>query len=130
VRRAAALLALALLAGCGGGSGDGGNAKIDLKVTVWPIGTLGDSITWTRQCEPTGGDHPDPAACAALTAVKDPFGKVPPPPRCEEIPGSGPELAVVEGDFRGRKVRANFERSSACVTGRGDRIAPVFPTGP
>ena len=46
MRRAAALLALALLAGCGGGSGDGGNAKIDLKLTLWPTGTNGDSITW------------------------------------------------------------------------------------
>jgi hypothetical protein len=130
VRRAAALLALALLAGCGGGSGDGGNANIDLKLTLWPTGTNGDSITWTLRCEPTGGDHPDPAAaCAALTAVKDPFGKLKPPPRCSEIPGSSPEVALLEGDFRGRKVRSMFERSSACVAGRWDRIAPVFDTG-
>jgi len=131
VRRAAALLALALLAGCGGGgSGDGGSAKIDLKVTLWPSGTNGDSVTWTLRCEPTGGDHPDPAAaCAALTAVKDPFGKLKPPPRCSEIPGSSPEVALLEGDFRGRRVRSMFERSSACVAGRWDRIAPVFDTG-
>ena len=130
MRRAAALLALALLAGCGGGSGDGGNAKIDLKLTLWPTGTNGDSVTWTLRCEPTGGDHPDPAAaCAALRAVKDPFGKLKPPPRCSEIPGSSPEVALLEGDFRGRKVRSMFERSSACVAGRWDRIAPVFDTG-
>jgi len=130
VRRAAALLALAFLAGCGGGTGDGGNAKIDLKLTLWPTGTNGDSITWTLRCEPTGGDHPDPAAaCAALTAVKDPFGKLKPPPRCKEIPGSSPEVALLEGDFRGRKVRSMFDRFSACVAGRWDRIAPVFDTG-
>ena len=131
MRRAAALLALVLLAGCGGsGSGDGGNAKIDLKLTLWPTGTNGDSISWRLECEPTGGDHPDPeAACAALTAVQDPFGKLAPPPRCEEIPGSSPEVALLEGEFRGRKVRAMFDRSSACVAGRWDRIAPVFDTG-
>jgi hypothetical protein len=125
-----ALAALALV-GCGGSGGDdAGDSKIDLKLTLWPTGTDGDSISWTLRCEPTGGDHPDAAAaCAALTAVKDPFGKPPPPPRCKEIPGSSPEVALLEGDFRGRKVRSMFERSSACVAGRWDRIAPVFDTG-
>ena len=131
MRSAAALLTLVLLAGgCGGGAGEARDAKIDLKLTLWPTGTNGDSISWTLQCEPTGGDHPDPAAaCAALTAVADPFGKLPPPPRCEEIPGSSPEVAMLDGTFRGRKVRSRFERSSACVAGRWDRIAPVFDTG-
>ena len=130
---AAALAALAALAlvGCGGSDdGNGSDARIDLKLTLWPTGTNGDSITWTLRCEPIGGDHPDAAAaCAALTAVQDPFVKLPPPPRCEEIPGSSPEVALLEGDFRGRKVRSMFERSNACVAGRWDRIAPVFDTG-
>ena len=130
MRQRAALLTLALLAGCGGGGADGGNSAIDLKLTLWPSGLNGDSVTWGLQCEPTGGDHPDPAAaCAALTSVTDPFGKVAPPARCAEIPESGPEVAVLEGTFRGRKVRSTFERSSACVTPRWDRIAPVFPAG-
>jgi hypothetical protein len=132
VRRAAALLALVLLAGgCGGGGeSDGIDAKIDLTLTLWPSGVNGDSVTWQLQCEPTGGDHPDPAAaCAALTSVPDPFGPVPPPDRCAEIPESGLEVAVLEGTFRGRKVRSTFSRASACVTPRWDRIAPVFPAG-
>jgi hypothetical protein len=132
---AAALVALAALAlvscgGSGGGDGDGSDARIDLKLTLWPTGRNGDSITWTLRCEPTGGNHPDAAAaCAALTTVQDPFGKLPPPPRCKEIPGSSPEVALLEGDFRDRKVRSMFERSNACVAGRWDRIAPVFDTG-
>jgi len=130
---AAALAALAALAlaGCGGSeAGHSGDAKIDLTLMLWPIGVNGDSITWRLQCEPTGGDHPDAeAACAALTTAKDPFGPLAPPPRCKEIPGSSPEVALLEGDFRGRKVSSTFERSSACVAGRWDRIAPVFPTG-
>jgi hypothetical protein len=130
VRRAAALLALVALAGCGGGDMGGPEARIDLKLTLWPTGLNGDSVSWTLRCEPTGGDHPDAAAaCAALTAVEDPFGRPPPPPRCEEIPGSSPEVALLEGDFRGRRIRSMFERSNACVAGRWYRIAPVFDTG-
>jgi hypothetical protein len=130
LRRAAALLALTTLglAGCGGG-GDGGSA-LDLKLTLWPDGEAGDSITWTLRCEPTGGDHPDAeAACAALTRVDDPFAPAPPPERCEEIPGGEDDVAEVEGDFRGRRVDERFTRENACVSGRWDRIAPVFPTG-
>lgn len=130
MRRAAALLALVLVAGCGGDNGGSADAAIDLTLTLWPNGMAGDSIVWQLQCEPTGGDHPDPAAaCAALTAVKDPFGPVPPPKRCAEIPESGPELAQLEGDFRGRTVRSTFSRANACVSPRWDRIAPVFPAG-
>lgn len=131
MRRAAALALVLLAGGCGGGGESGDtNAKIDLTLTLWPSGLNGDSIIWRLQCEPTGGDHPDPAAaCAALTSVPDPFGPVQPPPRCAEIPESGPEVAVLEGAFREREVRSRFERSSACVTPRWDRIAPVFPAG-
>ncbi len=135
MRRSAALLAVVLLTGaCGGGEGEGastsGEAEIDLTVTVWPTGVNGDSVVWRLQCEPTGGDHPDPeTACAALTAVEDPFGPVRPPNRCKEIPGSSLEVATIAGDFRGRKVRSDFSRASACVTPRWDRIAPVFSTG-
>ena len=130
MRRALALTALItlLLAGCGGGGGD--SSAIDLTLTVWPDGEAGDSIAWTLECEPAGGDHPDPeAACAALTTVADPFGPVAPPDRCGEIPGGEDDIAVVEGDFRGREVRSRFTRESPCVSGRWDRIAPVFPTG-
>ena len=132
--RAVALTALItlLLAGCGGGHDGAAStaAAIDLKVTLWPNGDAGDSTTWTLQCEPVGGDHPDPeAACAALTAVADPFGRVAPPDRCKEIPGGEEDVAAIDGDYRGRTVHSRFSRANACVSGRWDRIAPVFPTG-
>ena len=128
----AALIAI-LLAGCGGDDGDGSagaDSAIDLTLTLWPNGETGDSITWTLRCEPPGGDHPDPeAACAALAAVDDPFGPVAAPDRCEEIPGGAEDVAVLEGDYRGRQVRSRFTHANACVSSRWDRIAPVFPTG-
>lgn len=133
MRRVSALLALVLLAGCGGGGASDEtsvDAAIDLTVTVWPVGITADSVSWSLQCEPTGGDHPDAAAaCATLTAVEDPFGPVPPPARCRDIPGSSPEVAEIEGNFRGRRVDSRFSRESACVAPRWDRIAPVFPAG-
>jgi hypothetical protein len=135
VTRAVALTALLVLvlAGCGGGSTDAGSeteSAIDLTLTLWPNGETGDSITWTLQCDPPGGDHPDPeAACAALTAVADPFGPVAPPDRCKEIPGGDEAVATLEGDYRGREVQSRFTHENACVSGRWDRIAPVFPTG-
>jgi hypothetical protein len=131
VRRAAALAALIVLAGCGGGdAASTDSSQIDLTVTLEPNGDAGDTVSWQLRCEPTGGDHPDrEAACAALTSVDDPFGPVAPPARCEEIPGSDEAVALVEGRFRGRRVSERFSRESACVSGRWDRIAPVFPTG-
>ena len=66
VRRALALTALIVLvpAGCGGGGTQqrdtSAAAAIDLTLTLWPNGEAGDSVTWTLQCEPTGGDHPRP----------------------------------------------------------------------
>ena len=135
MRRALALTALMVLvpAGCGGDSGGKAanpDAAIDVEVTLWPNGEAGDSITWTLQCEPTGGDHPDPeAACAALTAVADPFGSVAHPDRCGEIPGGDESVAVIDGDYRGREVHSRFTHENACVSGRWERIAPVFPSG-
>ncbi len=131
MRALVAILAVVALAGCGGGDGDeGGSGAVDLRVTVYPNGTLGDSTTWTLQCEPVGGDHPDAeAACARLEALPDPFGKVKPVPRCDEIPGATPEVATIEGTFRGRAIKERFDRSSGCVFERWDRLGPVFPTG-
>lgn len=126
-------LAVTLLAGCGGGGGssDGaGSHKADLKVTVWPNGLGGDDVSWQLQCDPVGGDHPDAeAACATLAALKAPFAKVKPTPRCDEIPGATPEVARVEGTYRGKTVDEMFDRSSGCVFERWDRLGPVFPTG-
>jgi hypothetical protein len=124
-------VAAVALAGCGGdGDGDGGGSAVDLRVTVYPNGVTGDSTTWTLECGPVGGDHPDPeAACARLAALDDPFAKLKPTPRCDEIPGTSPEVALIEGRFHGREIDETFDRSSGCMFERWDRLGPVFPTG-
>jgi len=130
--RVALALVVVLLAGCGGGGSpdEAVVAKTDLKVTVWPNGLGGDETFWQLRCDPVGGDHPDAeTACATLAALKDPFAKLKPTPRCEEIPGASPEVARLEGTYRGEKVDETFDRSSGCVFERWDRVAPVFPTG-
>jgi len=134
--RIALALAVVLLGGCGGGDGGGGEAaettvhEVDVVVTVWPNGLGGDEASWVLQCDPLGGDHPDgEAACATFAALNDPFGKVKPVPRCNEIPGATPEVARIRGTFRGRQVTEMFDRSNGCVFERWDRLGPVFPTG-
>ena len=134
VTRAVALTALImlLLAGCGGDAGDA-SRRLGDRSDVDALAERRDAATRSRGrfgAQPAGGDHPDPeAACAALTAVADPFGPVAPPDRCAEIPGGEEAVAVLDGDYRGRKVHSRFTHANACVSGRWDRIAPVFPTG-
>lgn len=98
-------------------------------MTLWPNGLTDDSVTWELECEPAGGDHPDPAgACAALERYRNPFAKLPKTPRCDEIPGATAEVARIVGTFRGRKILEQFDRSNGCVFERWDRLAPVFGT--
>ena len=79
------------------------------------------------QCEPTGGDHPDPAAaCAALTAVAGSVrAQLTPPAALQRDPRlRAPRSRSLEGDFRGRKVRSTFargERVRRRVAGTGSR---------
>jgi hypothetical protein len=134
VATSAAVLALVLAAaGCGGGGGaseDDVSHKADLTVTVWPNGLGGDEVSWRLECDPVGGDHPDgEAACATLDSLKDPFGNPKPTPRCDEIPGATPDVARIEGTFRGKQVDAMFDRANGCHFERWDRLGPVFPTG-
>lgn len=131
--RIAIALAVVLLAGCGGGSdGDAagtGASEIDLIVTYFPNGVGGDNNVWQLKCEPVGGDLPDrEAACAKLATLKNPFAKLKPTPRCDEIPGATPDVAQIKGTYRGTQVDETFDRSSGCVFERWDRLVPVLPT--
>src|SRR3954447_2900808 len=81
---------------------------------------------WLLECDPPGGDHPDPAgACAALAAAAEPFEPVPVDRRCAQV-WSGPERAVVTGTWRGGPVRAEFRRTDACEEARWRAIVAVL----
>lgn len=123
--------ALVLIVGaCGGGSGGSSDAKTQLDVRVWPDGMAGDSLDWTLECDPAGGNHPEPEeACAELAATPNPFGYPKKTPRCNEIPGATEDEARISGMYLGRKVHVDFDRSSGCFFERWDRLSAVFQTG-
>jgi Subtilisin inhibitor-like len=105
-------------------------ATVDLKVTVWPKGKeSGHAVTWSLRCTPAGGTLPRPGqACRALRALRDPFALIPPSEICTQIYG-GPQVALVHGTFRGRRVWASFKRTDGCQVARWNRLAFLFPAG-
>ncbi len=84
------------------------------------------AITRTLTCDPVGGDHPNAAeACAALTAVDDPFAPVPPGTIATMIYG-GPDTATVDGTWQGHPIHAEFSRTNGAEIHRWERLRPVF----
>jgi hypothetical protein len=121
-RLAAAGVAIAGLAltACGsvaapsaGGSGSGGSTATTAPAPAPPKGSLSITVLngpnkkiqhWTLQCDPAGGTHPDPAAaCAALEAIKNPFGHVRTGQECPMILASSRRATFV-GTWFGVKV--------------------------
>ena len=85
---------------------------------------------WTLECDPPGGDHPDPAgACAALAAARDPFAPVPDYLRCAQV-YFGPERATITGRWRGVPVQAEYRRNDACQENRWRAVRPVLQPSP
>jgi Subtilisin inhibitor-like len=97
-----------------------------LDITVWPEGTRAASFRRTLTCDPPGGTHPHPArACKALLAARAPFAANQSERPCTLIWG-GPQVARVEGRFRGEPVHASFDRTDGCEIARWDRVAFLF----
>src|SRR3954452_12246564 len=92
-----ALIAVAPAAASGG--------TTSLQIAVWPQGAEGAPHLWTLRCAPARGTLPHPGrACLRLSKLAAPFA---PPPRgtaCTMIYG-GPQMARVEGTFRGKPVK-------------------------
>jgi Subtilisin inhibitor-like len=83
-------------------------------------------VTWTLQCDPTGGTHPDAAAaCSALAKAKSPFAPTPKGMMCPMIV-SKPATAKVVGTWHDINVNAVFSQGNGCQTSRWDKIGPVF----
>ena len=127
-----ALLALAVvgvLTGCGGSAAD--SAATSLRITVWPRGEdAGESSTWTLDCDPAGGTHPQAQeVCARLAALEEPFAPVPEDAICTQQYG-GPTEAQVVGEYEGRPVETRFHRRDGCHIARWQKHAFLFPVQP
>jgi hypothetical protein len=105
-----------------------GSPSAQLTITVWPAGRGQASRVWTLRCDPAGGTLPRRfGACARLSRLaEDAFAPTPPATVCTQIYG-GPQVAVVRGLFRGRRVWATFTRRNGCEIGRWDRLSFLFP---
>jgi Subtilisin inhibitor-like len=103
-------------------------AATSLHITVWPSGQ--DQLpkrTYTLTCAPTGGTLPRRAAvCGRLQDLRTPFAPTPKDVACTAIYG-GPQEARVTGRFRGRAVRAWFNRKNGCEITRWNRVRFLFP---
>jgi len=104
-----------------------------LTIVVTDAGTGGgeDRLTYTLDCRPAGGSHPDPlAACAAIDRAArergNPWKPVPEDAMCTQIYG-GPATARVTGFWRGEQVDAVFVRTDGCEIARGDALVPALP---
>ncbi len=104
-------------------------SSTSLRITIWPDGKDGVARTWTLRCAAVGGTLPRRAsACRRLATLRAPFAPVPRDTACTQIYG-GPAVAYVRGTFRGRPVRAWFNRQDGCEIDRWNRVGPLFPIG-
>lgn len=95
-----------------------------LTLTLRSPGT--DAVTRTLTCDPSGGDHPHAAAaCAVLASIDDPFAPTPPGTIATMIYG-GPDTITVDGQWQGRPVHAEFNRTNGAEIARWDRLGPVL----
>ena len=103
-------------------------ATTDLNIVVWPHSTGGTGVKrWTLRCGPVGGTLPHAArACRKLAPLARPFAPVPAGVACSDV-YSGPQVARVQGTFRGRRVSAMFKRTDSCETARWARVGFLFP---
>jgi hypothetical protein len=133
LRIALAVAAAALLASSCAGLGSSTSTKGEaaakrdsLVINVSP--GAGPDRAWTLTCSPPAGTLPGRGrACTRLARLASPFAPTPKNVACTEIYG-GPQTAEVRGLFRGRKVRATFNRTNGCEIDRWNRVAFLFRT--
>ena len=131
MRRALGILLLLLLllaAGCGGSS-SGSSGPTNLRITVWPHGKGGRSVTYTLRCPKGTGTLPKArTACSKLRQVSvKAFAPVPAGTACTEIYG-GAQIAHVSGRFAGKTIDADFSLTNGCETARWNRLAFLLPS--
>ncbi|HEU4943206.1 MAG TPA: SSI family serine proteinase inhibitor [Gaiellaceae bacterium] len=126
---ASLVLAVAILAGCGG-NGAPDQPATALEITVWPKGRSGDKDEAELRCSPSGGTLPDPEdACRRLDRMERPFVRPAGQVVCTEIYG-GPAVAEIRGMFDGSEVDVTFSRTDGCEIALWDRHQFLFPVQP
>jgi hypothetical protein len=125
------ILAVALVLGAVGPASAASSVSADLRIVVWPNGRgVGEAKQWTLRCAPTGGSLPNAGqACRRLGSLGDAFAPVAADRICMQIYG-GPEVALVRGRYRGRRIWATFKRIDSCQIERWIRVAFLFPGAP
>ena len=104
-------------------------AATSLSIVVFPQGLGGPSEHSTLTCGPTGGTHPARvAACRRLSALSNPFRRIPEDAVCAEIYG-GPDVARIVGTYKGRRIWIQVRRRNGCEIDRWDRLRPLLPAG-
>jgi hypothetical protein len=100
--------------------------RTSLLIEVSP--GAGPDRVWTLACAPPAGTLPGRVrACTRLARLASPFAPTPKNVACTEIYG-GPQTAEVRGFFRGKRVRARFNRTNGCEISRWNRIAFLLRT--
>jgi hypothetical protein len=102
--------------------------KARLTITVWPQGRGAGkpATTSTLTCHPAGGTHPAPArACRRLFAHLGALRPVPRGSLCTERLG-GPQVALIRGRIRGKRVRSLLDRSNGCELRRWEALGIVL----
>lgn len=120
---------LVLLAAACSGSGTARDVTISLRIAVWPDGQGNGKPEqrWRLRCNPLGGNLPHgDRACYLLAVTSRPFAPVPRGVACSQIYG-GPQVARVQGRFRGRSVDTIFKRTDGCQIARWNRVGFLFP---
>ena len=95
------------------------SVSASLHITVWPDGTNGPHHAWTLHCPQRT------VLCGKLARVPRPFAPVPANVACSQI-YSGPQIALVTGTYRGRRVHARFNRRNGCETARWNAVRFLF----
>ena len=117
----------ATISACGKDA-DSGSSSSQTALTITLVSDEGvDPETYELECEPPGGDHPQPAeACAALDAAgADVFEPVAKDQMCTELYG-GPQTATVKGTYQGDPVDATFNRTNGCEIDRWEQLGTTF----
>lgn len=117
----------ATLSACGKDADTGASSDVT-ALTITVVADEGaDPQTYELECDPPGGDHPQPAeACKALDAAgAKVFAPVAKDQACTDIFG-GPQTATVAGTYKGDDIDATFNRTNGCEIDRWEQLGTTF----